>query len=162
MRLFDNQRYGIWGFTGTRNGLTSHQGPVLSEMIIREDFSEFHHGDCIGADLAAHVQLWLWVAGEVEVNIHPPLIETYRAFATNHYPLTNCYTHPPKDYIARNHDIVNACNRLIAVPGEMFERKRSGTWATVRYARKIGRPITIIFPDGTVRNEKGKNYQAGP
>jgi predicted Rossmann fold nucleotide-binding protein DprA/Smf involved in DNA uptake len=35
----------------------------------------------------------------------------------------------------------------------MEEELRSGTWATVRYARRIGRPITLLFPDGGVLRE---------
>jgi len=48
-------------------------------------------------------------------------------------------------------DFVNECDVLIAAPGEFVERKRgSGTWGTVRYARKLGRPLVIIWPDGVV------------
>jgi hypothetical protein len=34
------------------------------------------------------------------------------------------------------------------------EERRSGTWATVRYARKTGKPVVIFWPDGTVTEEK--------
>jgi hypothetical protein len=52
----------------------------------------------------------------------------------------------------RNHRIVDMTRVLVACPdGE--ERQHSGTWATVRYARKRGKWIIIVYPDGTVREE---------
>jgi len=56
---------------------------------------------------------------------------------------------PAEPYLLRNHRIVDAVARMVACPkGE--EELRSGTWATVRYARKCGKPVTIIWPDGVV------------
>jgi len=39
---------------------------------------------------------------------------------------------------------------LIAASANAVEHLQSGTWSTVRYARRSGRPISIIRPDGTV------------
>src|SRR6185295_3683952 len=52
----------------------------------------------------------------------------------------------------RNHDIVDETQMLIAAP-KGPEEQRSGTWATVRYARKLGRRIVIVWPDGEVSEE---------
>jgi hypothetical protein len=38
----------------------------------------------------------------------------------------------------------------LACPRGYTEELRSGTWATIRYARKTGVPYVIIFPDRTV------------
>ena len=38
----------------------------------------------------------------------------------------------------------------IACPAENKEVMRSGTWATIRYAKRIKKPITIIWPDSGV------------
>jgi hypothetical protein len=35
----------------------------------------------------------------------------------------------------------------------MNEVVRSGTWATVRYARNWEKPITLLMPDGTIKQE---------
>ena len=43
--------------------------------------------------------------------------------------------------------LVDACEVLLATP-KGPEKLRSGTWATVRYARKVGKRIVIIEPDG--------------
>jgi len=39
---------------------------------------------------------------------------------------------------------------MIATPGEVDEQLRSGTWSTVRFARKQGKPVHVILPDGRV------------
>lgn len=57
-------------------------------------------------------------------------------------------TYKPEPYLDRNHYMVDRCNLLIACP-EGIEALRSGTWATVRYARKRPRNHLIIYPDGT-------------
>jgi hypothetical protein len=78
-----------------------------------------------------------------KVFVHPPDDDTRRAY---------CGVHParlaaPKPYLMRNKDIVDQTSILVAAP-KGPEEKRSGTWATVRYARKLGRPIYICYPDG--------------
>jgi len=37
--------------------------------------------------------------------------------------------------------------------GKVEEWRGSGTWATIRYARKVGKPVTIIYPDGEIQEE---------
>jgi hypothetical protein len=46
-------------------------------------------------------------------------------------------------YMNRNDDLVYACERLIAFPATRAVRIRSGTWATVRRARRLDMPIEI-------------------
>ena len=62
---------------------------------------------------------------------------------------------PEKDYLLRDWDIAEACTELLAAPATFAEVSRgSGTWATVRYARKLHRPVTIVFPDGHSKREE--------
>ncbi|MBA7517324.1 hypothetical protein ES705_09377 [subsurface metagenome] len=128
------------GFTGTQSGMTEQQKTELTRSILLLCPSEFHHGDCIGADEEAHE-----IANRLSlpIYIHPPKISTKRAF-TNGY-----ISYPPKPYLKRNHDIVDSVYILIACP-KGKEVLRSGTWATIRYAilRKI-RTI-IIYPNGII------------
>ena len=58
------------------------------------------------------------------------------------------YIRPAKPPLDRNHDIVERCDLLIATPHTVEEQLRSGTWATIRYARKVHRPHYIIRPCG--------------
>lgn len=79
---------------------------------------------------------------------HPPEQGNRRAF------LDYDEEREPKSYLKRNHDIVDeGVDGLIAAPNGWVEELRSGTWATVRYARKLKRRIWIIRPDGTLRKE---------
>lgn len=122
------------GFTGTRRGMTQAQKMVLKDLLIQSHAQWLLHGDCVGADEEAHA---LALAAGIFVEIHPPIEPKHRAF------LEPSAMHEPRPYLDRNHDIVEACDVLIAAPFGP-ERLRSGTWATVRYARKIGKPVVII------------------
>ena len=55
-----------------------------------------------------------------------------------------------RPYLDRNKDMVRETAWLIAAPAEPEEQLRSGTWSTIRFARKLGKPVFLIFPDGTV------------
>ena len=128
------------GFTGTQLGMTDAQKARLRTILQASQGVDFHHGDCIGADVEAHdIALEL---GLIPV-IHPPQNPSKRAFK----PATTIL--PTKDYLDRNHDIVDGTLLLIACPKEPEEQLRSGTWATIRYAKKTNKNIYIIIPDGT-------------
>lgn len=128
------------GFTGTRDGMTPLQSCAL-RTIIAQLVGWWHHGDCIGSDAQSHD-----LASELGLmtEIHPPLNSDLRAWCVGHI------IRKPKRYIERNHDIVDATAAMIAAPSGMREELRSGTWATVRYARWKARPITVIYPDGSI------------
>ncbi len=132
------------GFTGTRLGLTNRQLSTLAFYMSKAGISEGHHGLCVGADEAFHgfaSQLGWRIVG------HPGTDLKWRA---NLDGFSTCWT--PRPNLARNADILSETEWLFACP-EGPERLRSGTWSTVRKARKLGRPITIIWPDGSVTRE---------
>lgn len=136
-------RYLIAGFTGTRTGLTSFQRQVLLDFLAQAVPSVLHHGDCLGADAEAH---YLARVLDILKVIHPPAEEKYRAWSR---PGLYDVVLPSQGYIARNHAIVDASDYLIACP-KGPEVTRSGTWATVRYARHTGKTTYILYPDGRV------------
>lgn len=120
--------------------MTPHQAAAVSEFLERPDVEELHEGDCVGADAqAAAIALAL---GDVTIVAHPPTIGDHRAYAFAHE------WREPKDYIPRNHDIVDETELLLATPGLSYEEQRSGTWATVRYARNCDRSVVVFWPDG--------------
>ena len=123
------------GFTGTQTGMTPGQINALGEELKKHTISEFHHGDCIGADAQAHE-----IASSlgVTVVIHPPENPAKRAFKNG--TLRN-----PKPYLDRNHDIVDEADILIVAPSSNQEKLRSGTWATCRYARKTGTKFIVLW-----------------
>lgn len=137
------------GFTGTQRGQTGRQLKEFSRFMSNPEICQFHHGDCIGADEEAH---GICDGLVPRIVIHPPRVKTKRAFCRCRKSALDILLQ--KDYLDRNHDIVDATEMLIATPGEKEEQLRSGTWATVRYARKQNKPILIIFPDGSTKSEK--------
>jgi hypothetical protein len=134
------------GFTGTSTAMTVAQLLSLHDELTAQYVfgDEFHHGDCVGADNQAHDIAK--VIGYFMV-IHPPTDGKKRSFRWGNI------LRPKKPYLERNHDIVDECQMLIAAPRLMTEEQRSGTWATVRYARKMDKPRTIILPDGRIYGE---------
>jgi len=134
------------GFTGTRVGLTFRQKVVLKGVLAEfvgkdPEGCEFHHGDCIGADAET---AWLAKGAGYIVVVHPPTDERLRAFAPGDLVL------PAEPYLDRNRAIVDVCSTLIAAPKDPFEQGRSGTWMTVRYAKRVGRPAIVVFPSGGI------------
>jgi hypothetical protein len=129
----------IVGFTGTQSGCTPHQRLKLRELLVRlAPVSELHHGDCIGADAECHA-----IALElgIPVFLHPCNLVGKRAFSVG-----AAGEYEPKQPLVRNRDIVHVVDVLIATPRRMHEEMRSGTWATVRYARKAHKKRYVIFP----------------
>ena len=135
----------VSGFTGTRKGMTGKQRESFRALSVQLGFSKLHHGDCVGGDENAH-KIVRKITG-VKIIIHPPTYQKYRAFCRGDVILNQ------RPYLDRNKDIVDHSDFLIATPGEFKERLRSGTWSTVRYARKKNKPIYIILPNGEIKKE---------
>ena len=140
------------GFTGTQIGMSAEQkrafSKICSVIINDSKINELRHGDCIGADEDAH-NIIRELSDKISIHIHPPKIKDKRAFCENFFKI-----HEEKDYLNRNRDIVNSSDILIATPKEDIEQLRSGTWATIRYAKKQNISVVIIFPDGTLKTFK--------
>lgn len=137
----------ILGFTGTRLGMTDPQRMETGNTL--NIYRPHHgvHGGAPGADLDFH-DICLKV-GDVRCEVFP---------ARDDLPLWVVETalevwkvQPP---LQRNTDIVNSCTLLLATPAGK-EIVRSGTWATVRYARRQHKHIRLVYPDGRVVQEDG-------
>jgi len=130
------------GFTGTQHGMTAAQKAGVRRRLIRlRTSSLFRHGDCVEADENAH-DLALQLG--YTVIVHPPTDDSRRAFVKGYAQML-----PPRPYLHRNRDIVDASDALIAAPHTSHEVLRSGTWSTVRYARKLGLTVYLVLPDGS-------------
>lgn len=134
-----------YGFTGTRNGLNQIQQNEIINLL-KNDLTngntiEVHHGDCVGADCDFHVlceKLNTNINANIKIVIHPPNIKTLRAYCKSDH------IEKEKKYLERNIDIVDQTNILIACPLSKNEELRSGTWMTIRNARKKNKKV-IIF-----------------
>ena len=128
------------GFTGTKRGMTAAQHAAVCRLLGELGPSEVHHGCCIGADEQVD-------GFGCRMVLHPPVDQHAMM------QIGNRVTCEPRPFLERNHDIVDATQCLIAAPAQAIEHTRSGTWATVRYARKVGRTVYVVLPDGRVRFE---------
>ena len=132
------------GFTGTREGLTFEQFDALRCVLAGWEGATLHHGDCVGADVAAHNIATM--QGDWRIEVHPGHSQ-YRAFVRDYTAL-----HAAKPNLERNSDIVDAADVLVACPAGP-EVQRSGTWSTVRKARKKGIRRVLVWPNGDVTYE---------
>ena len=132
------------GFTGSQKGMTKEQQRNVKDILSNFAPCVVHHSDCIGADDQFHT-----IAKKMhcDIEIHPPDKDGKRAFCESQH------IHDEKPYLARNHDIVNASDFMIAAPSNTRMQLRSGTWATIRYARNKRKHLFIVFPDGNVTEE---------
>ena len=130
------------GFTGTQD-LRKVNDRRIDELwnclknLKSSGYVFFHHGDCIGADDVAATQAYRL---HFKIIVHPPINDAKRCFHGNYMEKKE-----PKEYIERNHDIVDESAGLIALPkNPKVEELRSGTWATIRYAKSVGKLVIII------------------
>lgn len=139
------------GVTATRAGLTPKQLTWFDEYIRSKitEITEFHHGDCFGGDAQLHRLVYLARNPRVGSNypikivVHPCNLHEQRAYCK----LKNTDMEmPERDPLRRNYDIVDATDRLLVFPKGLEEERRSGTWATYRYARKYSKPFVIVYP----------------
>jgi hypothetical protein len=127
------------GFTGTHKGAAAPQLASAKEKLksLKENgFDEFHHGMCIGAD-----EQVAKIAKELGFKVvgHPGLAKDPTNMLYRSEWDGNDEIREAKDFIKRDHDIVDETEVMLATPKGYAEEARSGTWTTVRYAKKQGR-----------------------
>lgn len=127
------------GFAGTRKGLSAAQQTQLTMMLNRlyspskagpYEPNEFHHGDGKdehGGNNSSDLQAAA-IARDLgwDVKPHPPKAQTATAL------------------LERNRVIEANAQVLIAAPESDKEELRSGTWMTVRCARKSAKPVVML------------------
>ena len=142
------------GITGTREGLTREQRDALADHLRRwllfsiQGVPEFHHGGATGADRHAHNVVREVYGVTARVVVHP----------------ASDLPEPPTDWtdadelrpaypaLVRNRRIVDATagnGMLLAFPRTRREEQRSGTWDTVRAARRRNLAVLYFWPDAT-------------
>jgi hypothetical protein len=130
------------GFTGTHKGMTEIQRNSFIRLVNELQPSSFHHGDCVGSDAEAHDMVRRFLK-DCQIHIWPPADPKARAYKRpDHMELE-------LPYLTRDKAIAYAGDVLVATPGEEHEILRSGTWATVRYFRKMHNPAyaLVLFPN---------------
>jgi hypothetical protein len=134
--------------TATSRGLTPGQcdqaRDFLTALFRKGKIRKFRHGDCVGGDaqlarIAKNIGFYV-IAHPGHPNKKPTETK-YRAFTD-----FNDEIMPVKEFIKRDHDMVDGSFFLLAAPYQDYEVKRSGTWTTVRYADKTGVTVGFVFP----------------
>lgn len=129
------------GFTGSRSGMSDAQRETVTRLLRDAAPKIIRHGDAIGSDEQFHV---LARMTEAKIVVHPCNLTDQRAY---------CQADEVKEAkapLARNKDIVDNSTVVIATPDRADEQVRSGTWSTIRYARKEGKIVHVVTPDGSV------------
>jgi len=145
------------GFSGTRRGMTERQKDVFYDLVCSlPGIDEFHHGDCVGADDdAVDIIHEIMMSGDpgqpIKIVAHPGPVAAMRA----NNPHSD-ETRKPLPFLDRNRNIVDETGILIACPGEVEEIVRSGTWSAIRHAKKTGKRLYIIYPNGVTSERMGR------
>lgn len=128
------------GVTGTQRGMTFRQKGVWRLFLNKiGNLWQITSGQCIGADAE-----FIEIARSVYPNVCVISRPGNNREKTSDAPAT--FTYPVRPNLDRNKQIVMACDLLVAAPRTAEEELRSGTWATIRHARKVGRPVLFLWP----------------
>lgn len=143
------------GVTASRRGLTDAQKKTARELIAGlQDLTEMHHGCCVGGDCEL-ADITLIVNSDTQIIAHPGQSARSGDNEWLDQPHLGAAdeVRPTKTHFARNRDIVNETDLLVACPGEKWDwpevPKHGGTAYTVWYATHNNRPVWVIYPDGT-------------
>lgn len=128
------------GVSATQYGMTNPQRQQWIKWVMENGpWSAFHHGDCIGGDEEA-----FWMIREVFPNLRtvawPGDNSSKRAYTPSDLVMA------VQPNLQRNRCIAEIADVLVAAPNTPYEVIRSGTWTTIRYARKLGKHVEIIGP----------------
>lgn len=119
--------------------MSATQLAFLHHLLRDLKIEEFHHGLCVGSDHQAHRMAR---ALQVPIYGHPP--KNQKAMM-EFDPSEFAHLYPPDDYLPRDRSIVDHTALLLGAPfDDTVEVIRSGTWYTIRYARKQRTPHLVI------------------
>lgn len=138
------------GVTGSRFGPTRIQLITSAKFLLfLEDYAGpdemiLHHGMCQGFDTKMHemAKFLGW-----PITAHPGITKSGWVYHRAENLPGNFEVRPEFYFGVRNQDIVDESAILVAAPQfpeNHVNSKRSGTWQTVRMARKAYRPIFVV------------------
>lgn len=137
------------GITGTRYGMNKAQQKAFITTVSKllekyPTLNTFHQGCCIGVDTES-ARLMKNLYGFIVID-HPP---TNKSLVGD---FVGDQAREDKNYLARNRDIVNESQVMIAITNQMTmpEPPSGGTWYTLNYSIKNKKETYHIKPDGSV------------
>lgn len=147
------------GITGSRVPLADAQKHSLGIMITAimriTGLKAIHHGCATGTDETSH-GIALTIPG-ADIYGHPGYGNNKsQPHLMDLRPEEFTLLYPAKPYRERNKDIVTYSRLILACPlyPENDTRSaRSGTWQTVRLARRTQKPVILIIPNGGIMHD---------
>jgi hypothetical protein len=124
-------------FTGTRKGMTDRQKVEVERLFVELGVSTVYHGVAVGSDEEASL-----IAQRLGIRT--------RGFPSNKDEDRSRVAHSdaieaPGEPLQRNKAMVTRAHLVIACP-DGPERQRSGTWSTIRFAKKEGKKLYVVEP----------------
>ena len=131
------------GFTGNRYGLKPEQEEQIKLILDKYDNIILSHGDCVGSDTDFHKLCMNYKnthpQKKIMIHIFPPNNSKLRAFNQGDLLMDE------KPFLVRNLNIIKNSFVLIACPVDKNkEVLRSGTWSTIRKAKKLNLLVHIF------------------
>lgn len=144
----------IVGYTGPRLGLLPPQRLALGEVLSSLS-GTMHNGAAEGGDRAA-AELWGQWPWRRGIEFFPCNREQ-REWAVLWIQGTRApearTVHPIRPPLVRNREnLVDPCDLLVATPAG--PKPEGGTWSTIRYARRVEKPVVLVWPDGRMEWER--------
>ena len=135
------------GVSGTQNGSTVEQRWLFAKLLWEAEPSQLRHGDCIGVDKEMH-DIYTAIMLHGGVFLHPASGVGHKRAHVKRGVVEVAREFPP---LIRNTHIVDNSDFMAFFPqNEKGEILRSGTWATIRYARDAQTDHLIIRPSGRI------------
>ena len=135
------------GVTGTREGMTviqeSNLKDIIEKLLFEQEYTEriFHHGQCVGVDVQTAK---IFKQYGFKIISHPPTKTELIGICNNDI------IQPAKGYLARDRDIVDVCDILLALPKENSPQSKGGTWYTYNYSIKQKKVSFLFYPNGEI------------
>lgn len=148
----------IIGITGTRGGMTGPQREQLP-FVVSALPERLIHGGAVGVDetVDSFVAPLYRDRFSSYIEVYPGSLDRHAYWCDPNRTFRDIrHVWAVTDPLRRNRAIVSKSDHLLAFPATVEEQLRSGTWATIRYARAAGKPITIVRPDGVIVSETGR------
>lgn len=143
--LMDEFHEEEWGFTGTRAGMTKQQMDLVRACLTLGKPAIIRHGAAFGADREFHA-IWREELPKRFADVWPADDKSVKLFDRQ----DNVSINPVLPPLQRNEEIVKRSKFMIATPHSQQEEQKSGTWMTVRCARRLEKPALIIWPNGVM------------
>lgn len=146
------------GFTGTQLGMSSVQRETVRYWLAKLGGVNFRYGMCVGADdEAAEAARAL---GYHLIGYPGPDLGRRGAVVPDElcHDIVRSERNP---FLARDARIAFDSGIVIAAPAQFHEVRRSGTWTTIRRARKYGRELIYAWRDGTVTTAEAAGKKRG-